>query len=219
MKRSLIVITSVVAMAALFIIGAVVYSNKSADHSQNLAVENSAALNRFSSITYGPADAKVHIVEFMDPACEACSQFYPFVKNIINSNPGKIKLTVRYGNFHPGSDYVAQVLEAARAQGKFWPALEALFATQDQWASHHAPAPETVWQYLGHLGLDFDQMRKDMNEPKVMAVIEQDRADAKALQITKTPSFYVNNKPLLKFGHEQLNQLINSEVAIAYPGQ
>ena len=219
MKRSLIVITSVVAMAALFIIGAVVYSNKSADHSQNLAVENSAALNRFSSITYGPADAKVHIVEFMDPACEACSQFYPFVKNIINSNPGKFKLTVRYANFHPGSDYVAQVLEAARAQGKFWPALEALLATQDQWASHHAPAPETVWQYLGHLGLDFDQMRKDMNEPKVMAVIEQDRADAKALQITKTPSFYVNNKPLLKFGHEQLNQLINSEVAIAYPGQ
>ncbi|WP_297577235.1 thioredoxin domain-containing protein [uncultured Deefgea sp.] len=219
MKRSLIVITSVVAMAALFIIGAVVYSNKSADQSQNLAVENSAALNRFSSITYGPADAKVHIVEFMDPACEACSQFYPFVKNIINSNPGKIKLTVRYANFHPGSDYVAQVLEAARAQGKFWPALEALFATQDQWASHHAPAPETVWQYLGHLGLDFDQMRKDMNEPKVMAVIEQDRADVKALQITKTPSFYVNNKPLMKFGHEQLNQLINSELAIAYPGQ
>ncbi|QZA81585.1 DsbA family protein [Deefgea piscis] len=219
MKRSLIVITSVVAMAALFIIGAVVYSNKSADQSQNLAVENSAALNRFSSITYGPADAKVHIVEFMDPACEACSQFYPFVKNIINSHPGKIKLTVRYANFHQGSDYVAQVLEAARAQGKFWPALEALFATQDQWASHHAPAPETVWQYLGHLGLDFDQMRKDMNEPKVMAVIEQDRADAKALQITKTPSFYVNNKPLMKFGHEQLNQLINSELAIAYPGQ
>ncbi|WP_307839096.1 thioredoxin domain-containing protein [Deefgea sp. CFH1-16] len=130
-----------------------------------------------------------------------------------------MKLTVRYANFHQGSDYVAQVLEAARAQGKFWPALEALFVTQEQWASHHAPAPETVWQYLGHLGLDFDQMRKDMNEPKVMAVIEQDRADVKALQITKTPSFYVNNKPLTKFGHEQLQQLINSELAIAYPGQ
>jgi protein-disulfide isomerase len=126
-------------------------------------------------------------------------------------------LTVRYANFHEGSDYVAQVLEAARAQDKYWPALEALLATQDQWASHHAPAPETVWKYLGNLGLNFEQMQKDMNDPKVLAVIEQDRADAQALQISKTPSFFVNGKPLIKFGYEELEQLIQSELKQAYP--
>lgn len=217
MKRSLIVVTSVVAMLAVFAIGAVIYKQQSAASSQQVAVENSAALSRFSSVTYGSNEAKVHIVEFMDPACEACRAFYPYVKNIINNHPGKIKLTVRYANFHQGSDYVAQVLEAARAQDKYWPALEALLATQDQWASHHAPAPETVWKYLGNLGLNFEQMRQDMKDPKVLAVIEQDRADVQALQISKTPTFFVNGKPLLKFGYAELEQLIQGELNAAYP--
>ncbi|MBM5572473.1 MULTISPECIES: DsbA family protein [Deefgea] len=217
MKRSLMVVTSLVAMLALFAIGAVIYTQQSAASSQQVAIENSAALSRFSSVTYGSNEAKVHIVEFMDPACEACRAFYPYVKNIINQHPGKIKLTVRYANFHQGSDYVAQVLEAARAQDKYWPALEALLATQDQWTSHHAPAPETVWKYLGNLGLNFEQMQKDMNDPKVLAVLEQDRADAQALQISKTPSFFVNGKPLIKFGYEELAQLIQGELKAAYP--
>lgn len=217
MKRSLIVAISVVAMAALFAFGAVIFKQHSAAASQQLAIENREALSRFSSVTYGSNEAKVHIVEFMDPACEACRAFYPYVKNIINQHPGRIKLTVRYANFHQGSDYVVQVLEAARAQDKYWPALEALLATQDHWASHHAPAPETVWKYLGNLGLNFEQMQQDMNDPKVLAVIEQDRADAQALQISKTPTFFVNGKPLNQFGYEELAQLIQSELKAAYP--
>ncbi|MGL4995114.1 MAG: DsbA family protein, partial [Deefgea sp.] len=61
------------------------------------------------------------------------------------------------------------------------------------------------------------QMQQDMNDPKVLAVIEQDRADAQALQISKTPSFFVNGKPLVKFGYEELEQLIQGELKTAYP--
>ena len=108
MKRSLIVVTSVVAMLAVFAIAAMMYKQQSAAAAQQVVVENSAALTRFSSVTYGANDAKVHIVEFLDPACEACRAFYPYVKNIINNQQGKIKLTVRYANFHQGSDPLLQ---------------------------------------------------------------------------------------------------------------
>ena len=44
--------------------------------------------------TLGPANAKVHLVEFLDPACEGCRAFYPVVKQIIAENPGKIRWRV-----------------------------------------------------------------------------------------------------------------------------
>ena len=40
--------------------------------------------------TLGPANAKVHLVEFLDPACEGCRAFYPVVKQIIESWGGRI---------------------------------------------------------------------------------------------------------------------------------
>ena len=82
------------------------------------------------SPTYGKADAPVTIVEFIDPACETCRAFYPMVKAMIAANPDKIRLVLRYAPFHNGSDKVVVVLEAARKQRLFWPALERLLATQ-----------------------------------------------------------------------------------------
>jgi hypothetical protein len=29
--------------------------------------------------------------------------------------------------------------------------------TQDEWASHSAPRPDLIWNYLGNLGLDLDR--------------------------------------------------------------
>ena len=61
--------------------------------------------NRFHAPTLGPANAKVHLVEFLDPACEGCRAFYPAVKQIIAENPGRVRLYVRYVGLHKGADY------------------------------------------------------------------------------------------------------------------
>jgi hypothetical protein len=34
------------------------------------------------------------------------------------------------------------MLEAAHLQGKFWPALELLFANQERWVEHHISNPK-----------------------------------------------------------------------------
>ncbi len=43
-------------------------------------------------------------------------------------------------------------------------------------------------------------------------LVAQELADAKALGATKTPSYFVNGKPLQQFGYEQLKELIYSEL-------
>jgi protein-disulfide isomerase len=118
--------------------------------------------------------------------------------------------------FHKGSDYVVRVLDAARKQGKFWPALEALLTNQAYWTRNHTVQTEFVWKPLEGLGLNLDQVKTDMNAPGVAQRIEQELQDAKALKVTQTPEYFVNGRPLPSFGLEQLQRLVREEVQIAY---
>jgi protein-disulfide isomerase len=197
------------ALAVLFVGAAMFYSAQQEKEATQRAEANRAALQRMHAPTLGRADAPVVIVEFLDPACETCSAFYPLVKQMLAANPDKIRLVLRYAPFHNGSDKVVAVLEAARKQGKFWPALEALLATQAQWAPHHTPQVALVWKQLEGLGLNFEQMAFDMTAPEIGRVIAQDLADARALNVTKTPEFFVNGRPLPSFGYEQLKSLVD----------
>ncbi len=174
---------------------------------------NSANLVRMHSPTLGNADAPVVIVEFLDPACETCKAFYPVVKKLMQDNPGRIRLVLRYAPFHKGSDKVVAMLEGARKQGKFWPALEALLATQADWAPHHTAQADLAWRHLEGLGLDLAQVRADMASPGVAQVIAQDLADSRALDVTMTPEFFVNGQPLPSFGYEQLRKQVDAALA------
>ena len=42
-------------------------------------------------------------------------------------------------------------------------------------------------------------------------------ADAKTLNVTQTPGFFVNGRPLTDFGYQQLKALVEAEVKRAYP--
>jgi len=158
----------------------------------------------------------VYLIEFTDPACETCSKFHPLVKKLLADNPGKIKLVVRYAPFHDGADYFVKILEAAKKQGKYWETLEVMFKTQRHWASHSNPQPKLIWKFLPKTGLDIQKVRNDMNDPEIENIITQDLADAKTLNVRKTPGFFVNGKPLQKFGYNQLKELVASEIKKNY---
>ena len=215
MKQKNIVIASAVLLVLAFIAGAFFYENQRAEQVAQTVAQNRAALDRFHSPTFGNADAPVHIVEFLDPACETCRDFYPFVKDMMTANPGKIRLSIRYAPFHSGSDQVVKVLEAARKQGKYQQALEALLASQPGWTQHHTAQMHLVWKHLDGLGLDMERLRNDMNLPEIARLIEQDLADARALNVTKTPGFFVNGKPLPRFGYDELKELVEDALVSA----
>jgi len=182
-----------------------------------LAQEHAEIFVREHSPTLGSDEAKVYLVEFMDPACETCSAFAPFVKKLMADNPGKIKLVLRYAPFHAGADYFVRILEAAKKQDKFWQTLDIMYQSQPYWASHHNPQPQLIWRFLPNAGLDLHKLKNDMNDPAIGQIIAQDLADAKTLNVTKTPGYFVNGKPLVTFGDIQLQQLLEAELAAQYP--
>jgi protein-disulfide isomerase len=215
MKKMLFISAAVILLLA-FVGGAIFYGAEKTEQAGQLAYENKSALVREHSRVLGHADARVEIVEFIDPACGTCRHFYPFVKEMLAAHPDRIRLVLRYAPFHPNSDHVVALLEAAGKQGKYWETLEALLAAQDDWVVQHAAQPERVWRHLEGLGLDLAQLRTDMNSPDIASLIAQDMADVNTLNINKTPEFFVNGKPLPSFGYEPLKKLVGETLASEY---
>lgn len=216
MKYALVGITCMILVLG-FIVGSNYYKDMQTRKYGFMASEKRELFIRDHSQTLGSDDAKVYLVEFMDPACETCAAFAPFIKKIMNANPGKIKLVLRYAPFHDGADNFVKILEAARMQGKYWETLDVMFKTQNIWASHHDWKPERLWDILPQAGVDIDKIRKDMHSPEIARIIEQDMADVKALNVQKTPGYFVNGKPLQTFGYRQLHDLIQAELQLQYP--
>jgi protein-disulfide isomerase len=213
MKQKTIFVVSAIGLLLAFVAGALFYAGQREKAANQLAETNRTALVRMHSPTIGKADAPVVIVEFIDPACETCAAFYPKVKQMMAANPDRIRLVLRYAPFHPGSDKVVAMLEAARRQGKFWPALEALLANQAAWTANHKANPEKAWKQVEGIGLNMEQMAFDLMSPDIDSAIKQDLADAKTLNVTMTPEYFVNGKPLPSFGLEQLKGLVDQALA------
>ena len=188
------------------------FFNQGTSGENSTAIDRSA-LVRMHSPSEGPVDAPVVIVEFFDPACGTCREFYPMVKQLIAENPGRIRLVMRYAPFHKGSDKVVAVLEAARRQGKFWQTLEALFKGQDDWASNHTAKVDLAWKHLNGVGLNLEQLAFDMTAPDLQQAIAQDLQDANTLGVSQTPEYFVNGRPLPSFGFQQLRELVADELA------
>jgi protein-disulfide isomerase len=215
-NKSVIALVAGLALVAVFAAGVYVYNANEAKKLGELAKGTDTVLVRPHSPTQGSKDAKVVLVEFFDPACETCREFYPHVKDIVRESRGKVRLVMRYAAFHQGSDEAVKILEATRKQGLYWQSLEAALKEQAVWASHDRPQPQLLWEILFGSGLNVGQAKQDAASPEVAKLLAQDMADVQALNVSKTPSFFVNGKPLKNFGLAELKSLVADEIKAQY---
>lgn len=198
----------VVAVAAVTLF----YESKDDQFSEGTDAARRAALASEHSPTLGDAGAKVHIVEFLDPACGTCALFYPMVKRWMAEVPGDIRLSIRHVAFHEGADYAVRALEASRNQDKYWQTLETLLATQSQWVHNHVVQPDKIGPIIANLGLDMEQLRAEMNSIEALRRIERDKKDSILLKVSATPEYFVNGRSLPSFGQQQLANLVREEL-------
>ena len=211
--KKITVIGLLAVLALVFYFGMNAYQTR-VQTAQDVQVKaEQTRLVRMHSPVFGPQDAPVTLVEFFDPACETCRAMYPLVKSLMAQHGDSVRLVLRYAPFHQGSDQVVKLLEAAKSQGKYQPVLEALLAAQPAWADHGQPNLETAFKAAEQAGLDLTQARQAMQNPALQALLQQDIDDLTALQVTKTPTFFVNGRSLPSFGPDQLAALVAEEVA------
>jgi len=216
MKKLSFLLAAIVLLISIFAGARYLYNKQKTDEANAHTQKNYSILERSHSPTKGDKNAKVTIVEFFDPACETCKAFSPFLKQAMAAHPGKIRLVMRYLPLHQGSDEVVKILQASHQQNKFWEILDDAYASQSTWTKHHVVQPQLFWRMIAYSKLDIEKTKLDAKSTAIAQQIQQDISDARQLNVTKTPGFFVNGKPLTNFGYRQLQELIETEIRKQY---
>ena len=211
MKRTTLVVATL-SIAALAFTGGALLLRPEPPAPAGAELPAGSPLVRFGAPILGPESAPVTVVEFFDPACEACRAFHPVIKEIRERHPEDVRVMLRYAAFHDGSAEALGILEAARRQQLFEPVLEALLEAQPVWANHGQPRIEAAWEAAAGAGLDLERAREDARAPEVLARLAQEAVDVQTIGVARTPTFFVDGRPLMDFGAEQLLEMVRTQV-------
>lgn len=210
MKKNIIFLVGVIAVVvAIFAFMKSQYKEQQQDNVNTKASEH---LIRDNHATIGDKTAKVTLVEFLDPECEACAAVDPTVKGLVKEFEGKIFFVVRYMPLHKNSMLAAAALEETKASGKYFQALSTLFYAQPEWASHQNPRPELIAVILKKLDIDIMDIKPADLIEKHRAHIERDQADGQALGVRGTPTLFINGKIMNDMSYGALKKEIESQL-------
>jgi protein-disulfide isomerase len=140
--------------------------------------------------TKGPETAPVTIAEFSEFQCPFCRKVNPTVTRIEEVYKGQVRIVWKHLplSIHQHAVDAALAAEAARNQNKFWEYHDKLFANQDKLDV------ESLKKYANELQLDMARFEKDRLNPDTRKKVEADMAEADALGVNMTPSFFINGR-------------------------
>ncbi|MDP9988364.1 thioredoxin domain-containing protein [Arthrobacter sp. KFRI-F3372] len=149
----------------------------------------------------GPVDAPVVLVEYADYRCPFCGLFSrdtlpPLVKKYVKS--GDLRVEWRdLPVFGDQSTMAAVAGRAAGNQGKFWEFNKAAFAIAPE-RGHADLSRERLVQIAKESGVpDLTQFEADLDSEELQQAVAKDAQEAASLGATGTPTFLVNETPLI----------------------
>ena len=179
-----------------------------AERQKAVASESGPLFSSKHQATIGNPKATATLVEFFDYNCHFCKGALPDITKLMKDD-SNLKLVLKdFPVLGPGSVEAAKVASAARNQlpgDKFWLFHSKLLAM-------HGPIGKAeALAVAKELGLDMDQLAKDMESPDVKTGLDETMQLADALQINGTPTFVVGQDVVVgAVGYDQLKGKIDS---------
>jgi protein-disulfide isomerase len=162
----------------------------------------------------GPENARVTVVEFSDYQCPFCSQAETLVAQVMEAYPKDVRVIYKQfplTSIHPQAMPASKAALAAGRQGKFWEMHELIFQNQRQLG------PDKFVEFAQKLELDVPQFQKDMESPEILAQINREMQEAKAADVTGTPTIFVNGKRLMNRSFDGFKQMIEASIGKPTP--
>lgn len=136
---------------------------------------------------FGNPKGDVGVVEFFDYNCGWCKRALDQVVELAEKDSNVRVVMKEMPIFGEDSTYAAKAAMASKRQGKYWDFHVALMKERRVTEGNTLTIAERV-------GLDVEQLKKDMEDPKIDAAIRETAQIAEALQIQGTPGFIVDTK-------------------------
>ena len=190
--KPVIVIVLAIAVAA----GAAVFLARQPDDAGKNEPTSKLDLQAVGGHFRGPENAEVTLVEFGDYQCPSCGAYHPFVKEILNRYPTKVRLEFHHFpliTIHPNSMAASKAAEAAGQQGHYWEMHDALFEYQAQWAER--PDPKPIFAALANkIGINPTILLQDMENPALQERILKDVEQGDKSAIQAVPTFFIKGQ-------------------------
>ena len=144
----------------------------------------------------GDPNAPITLVEFGDYQCHYCNVFFQTIEDDIIKNyvkTGKVKMIFKdYNIIGPDSINASHGAHCANEQGLFWEYHDTLYSNwtgeNNGWAS-----PRNLTIFAEKVNADMDKWTQCMNEKSHSITINESNNDARTLELTGTPAFFVIN--------------------------
>jgi protein-disulfide isomerase len=143
--------------------------------------------------SWGPANAKVTVVEFGEFQCPYCRSWYSQVYNRLATNySDKIRFVFRdfpltqHANAHPA----AVAANCAGEQGKYWDYFRILFSDP------RGLVGSELQTYAQEVGLNLSSFNSCIDSGKYDAEIQADIDDGVRMGVNGVPAFFINGQPL-----------------------
>lgn len=147
-----------------------------------------ALLASATSPSVGDPDASVVLVEFSDYNCGFCKRMVSTVNELIETQTDFRVVFKELPILAESSHVAARAALAANRQDRYLDFHVALMEFRGQMSE------EAIFAIAGRMGLDVDQLRRDMDHPSVTAEIEQNRALAQSIGVSGTPAFVLDGE-------------------------
>jgi protein-disulfide isomerase len=141
----------------------------------------------------GAAGAPVTIVEFSDFHCPFCQRAEDTIAQILARYGDRVRLAWRdypIDSLHPQARKAHEAARCATEQGKFWPYHKALYAGSPK-------QPEQLPAVAQETGLDMASFKTCVASAKYQAAVQKDIEEGKRLDVTGTPTFFINGRVLV----------------------
>jgi protein-disulfide isomerase len=171
-------------------------------------------------LALGPVDAPVVMIEWSDYRCPFCAVFANDSLHEIREeyvDTGQVRFEFRdLAIFGDQSIDAAVAARAAGEQGRYFEFAEALFAAAPE--KGHPDLPEEALVGFAEAASvpDLARFERDLDDPRLRALVEADTARAQQLGATGTPFFLVGGTPLSGAQPvEVFSRVIEAELATA----
>ena len=160
------------------------------------------------AVVTGPPAAPVTIVEFSDFQCPYCSQAQELVDQVAKKYGERVRVVFKQLplDMHPQARLAAEASLCARDQGKFEELHDWLFANSKSITveAMKAAAPE--------LGIDAAKLESCIAAKTHTPSVEEQLAQAVALGVSSTPSFFVNGRKVTDRSLASFSRMIDEEL-------
>jgi protein-disulfide isomerase len=183
------------------------------DLTKDPMAENRSKLQIKDAPIWGDPKASITMVEFSDFECPVCRSLHDVLKGLLANYP-QVRLVFKDFPLerHPWAHTAAIAGRCAYNQDPkaFWKLYDLIYDNQDIISPENSYAKLT--DYASQIGMNPDTYKSCLASPEAAAAVDTSLANGSALQVSSTPTIFINGRRIIGADPHLVEQNIKYEL-------